>query len=128
MAGESLAHQAPSKQEEEKTGKNVPSPAAHKSKNGGGSSDKSPNNNSSNGANGIGTGSAPGNGDAGFGPYAEIINNRFDGAWNQPHGQIPPATALVDTVHLKIVPDRTVPEFSIVQRCGTSVTDGPCTD
>jgi TonB family protein len=101
----------------------VPSPAIHKSENGGGSSDKPPKNNSSNGANGNGTGSTPGNGDAGFGPYAEIIKNRFDGAWNQPHGQIPADSALVVTVHLKIEPDGTVTEFSIVEGSGNSVVD-----
>jgi TonB family protein len=122
-SGESLAHKSPSKKEEEKTAKNVPSPAIHKSENGGGSSDKPPKNNSSNGANGNGTGSAPGNGDAGFGPYAEIIKNRFDGAWNQPHGQIPADSALVVTVHLKIEPDGTVTEFSIVEGSGNSVVD-----
>jgi TonB family protein len=121
--GESLAHKSPSKKEEEKTAKNVPSPAAHKSENGGGSSDKPPKSNSSNGANGNGTGSTPGNGDAGFGPYAEIIKNRFDGAWNQPHGQIPADSALVVTVHLKIEPDGTVTEFSIVEGSGNSVVD-----
>jgi TonB family protein len=122
-SGESLAHKSPSKKEEEKTAKNVPSPAAHKSENGGGSSDKPPKSNSSDGANGNGTGSTPGNGDAGFGPYAEIIKNRFDGAWNQPHGQIPADSALVVTVHLKIEPDGTVTEFSIVEGSGNSVVD-----
>jgi TonB family protein len=122
-SGESLAHKSPSKKEEEKTAKNVPSPGVHKSENGGGSSDKPPKNNSSNGPNGSGTGSTPGNGDAGFGPYAEIIKNRFDGAWNQPHGQIPADSALVVTVHLKIEPDGTVTEFSIVDGSGNSVVD-----
>jgi TonB family protein len=121
--GESLAHKSPSKKEEEKTAKNVPSPAGHKSENGGGSSDKPPKNTSSNGATGNGTGSTPGNGDAGFGLYAEIIKNRFDGAWNQPHGQIPADSALVVTVHLKIEPDGTVTEFSIVEGSGNSVVD-----
>jgi TonB family protein len=55
--------------------------------------------------------------------YAEIIKNRFDGAWNQPHGQIPAGSALVVTVHLKIEPDGTVTEFSIVEGSGNSVVD-----
>ena len=121
--GESLAHKPPSKKEEEKTAKNVPSPAAHKSENASGSSDKPPKSNSSIGANAKGTGSTSGNGDAGFGLYAEIIKNRFDGAWNQPHGQIPADSALVVTVHLKIEPDGTVTEFSIVEGSGNSVVD-----
>lgn len=124
---ESPVHKSPSKKEkekeEEKTAKNVPSPAAHKSENGGNSSDKPPKSNSSNGANGNGSGSTPGNGDASFGLYAEIIKNRFDGAWNQPHGQIPAGSALVVTVHLKIEPDGTVTEFSIVEGSGNSVVD-----
>ncbi len=120
---ESPAHKSPSKKEEEKTAKNVPSPAAHKSENEGDSSDKPSKSNSSNSANGNGTGSAPGNGDASFGLYAEIIKNRFDGAWNQPHGQIPAGSALVVTVHLKIEPDGTVTEFSIVEGSGNSVVD-----
>jgi TonB family protein len=120
---ESPVHKSPSKKEEEKTAKNAPSPAAHKSENGGDSSDKPPKSNSSNGANGNGAGSTPGNGDASFGLYAEIIKNRFDGAWNQPHGQIPAGSALVVTVHLKIEPDGAVTEFSIVEGSGNSVVD-----
>ncbi|HEX3445453.1 MAG TPA: TonB family protein [Chthoniobacterales bacterium] len=122
---ESLAHKSPvnTKKEEEKLAKNVSSPAAHKSETGGGSSDKPPKGNASSGANENGTEAASGNGEANFGVYAEIIKNRFDGAWNQPHGQIPVGSALVVTVHLKIEPDGTVTEFSIVEGSGNSVVD-----
>jgi TonB family protein len=121
-----LAHKSPTtpKKEEEKTAKNegAPSPTAHKSENEG-ESGKPPKTNPVNGANGTGADSAPGNGEANFGLYAEIIKNRFDGAWNQPHGQIPAGNALVVTVHLKIEPDGTVTEFSIVEGSGNSVVD-----
>jgi TonB family protein len=122
---ESRAHKSPAstKKEEEKMAKNVPSPAAHKSESGEGSSNKPLKSGSSSGANGSGAGSASGNGEANFGMYAEIIKNRFDGAWNQPHGQIPAGSALVVTVHLKIEPDGTVTEFSIVEGSGNSVVD-----
>jgi len=103
--------------------KNAPSPTTHKSESGGGSSDKPPKGNSSAGSDGKGTGSASGNGEANFGLYAEIIKNRFDGAWNQPHGEIPAGSALVVTVHLKIESDGTVTEFSIVEGSGNSVVD-----
>jgi TonB family protein len=122
---ESLAHKSPAntKQEEKKIAKNMPSPTAHKSDEGGSASDKPPKGNASSGSNGNGTGSAAGDGEANFGLYAEIIKNRFDGAWNQPHGQIPAGSALVVTVHLKIEPDGTVTEFSIVEGSGNSVVD-----
>jgi protein TonB len=101
----------------------TPSPTSHKSENGtGGSSDKASKANA-NGANGSGNGTAPGNGEANFGLYAEIIKNRFDGAWNQPHGQIPAGNALVVTVRLKIESDGSVTEFSIVEGSGNSVVD-----
>jgi TonB family protein len=123
-ASESSAHKSPTgpKKEEEKIAKNVPSPTAHKSENEGGSTNP-PKTNPGNGANGSGSGSAPGNGEANFGLYAEIIKNRFDGAWNQPHGEIPAGSALVVTVHLKIEPDGTVTDFSIVEGSGNSVVD-----
>jgi TonB family protein len=124
-SSESLAHKSPAntKQEEKKIAKNVPSPTAQKSEGGESSSGKPPKGNASSGTNGNGTGSAAGNGEANFGLYAEIIKNRFDGAWNQPHGQIPAGSALVVTVHLKIEPDGTVTEFSIVDGSGNSVVD-----
>jgi TonB family protein len=120
---ESPTHKPPAnpKKEEEKMAKNAPSPAAHKSESEG--ADKPPKSNSSSGGNGNGTGSTSGNGEANFGLYAEIIKNRFDGAWNQPHGQIPAGSALVVTVHLKIESDGTVTEFSIVEGSGNSVVD-----
>ena len=122
---ESPTHKSPAnaKKDEEKMAKNAPSPTAHKSESGGGSSDKPPKGNSSSGGNENGTGSASGNGEANLGLYAEIIKNRFDGAWNQPHGEIPAGSALVVTVHLKIEPDGTVTEFSIVEGSGNSVVD-----
>jgi TonB family protein len=122
---ESPAHKSPAntKNEEEKIAKNASSPAAHKSESGGGSSDKPPKGKVSSSASGNSAGSVSGNGEANFGLYAEIIKNRFDGAWNQPHGQIPAGSALVVTVHLKIEPDGTVNEFSIVEGSGNSVVD-----
>jgi TonB family protein len=101
--------------------KNAGSPTAHKP--GSEGTDKPPKSNSSGSGNGNGTGSTSGNGEANFGLYAEIIKNRFDGAWNQPHGQIPAGSALVVTVHLKIEADGTVTEFSIVEGSGNSVVD-----
>jgi TonB family protein len=120
---ESPTHKPPAnaKKDEEKMAKNAPSPTAHKSESEG--TDKPPKSNSSSSGNGNGTGSNSGNGEANFGVYAEIIKNRFDGAWNQPHGQIPAGSALVVTVHLKIEPDGTVTEFSIVEGSGNSVVD-----
>jgi TonB family protein len=118
---ESPTHKPPAnaKKDEENLAKNAPSPTAHKSESEG--TDKPPKGNSS--SSGNGTGSTSGNGEANFGLYAEIIKNRFDGAWNQPHGQIPAGSALVVTVHLKIEPDGTVTEFSIVEGSGNSVVD-----
>ena len=55
--------------------------------------------------------------------YAEIIKNRFQNAWNQPHGEIPAGTTLVVNVRLKIQPDGTVTEFTIVDGSGNSVVD-----
>jgi TonB family protein len=120
-ASQSPAHKPPAnaKKDEEKLAKNAPSPTAHKSESEG--TDKPPKGNSS--SSGNGTGSTSGNGEANFGLYAEIIKNRFDGAWNQPHGEIPAGSALVVTVHLKIEPDGTVTEFSIVEGSGNSVVD-----
>jgi len=120
---ESPTHKPPAnaKKDEEKMAKNAPSPTAHKSESEG--TDKPPKSNSSSSGNANGTGSNSGNGEANFGLYAEIIKNRFDGAWNQPHGQIPAGSALVVTVHLKIEPDGTVTEFSIVEGSGNSVVD-----
>lgn len=118
---QSPAHKPPAnaKKDEEKLAKNAPSPTAHKSESEG--TDKPPRGNSS--SSGNGTGSTSGNSEANFGLYAEIIKNRFDGAWNQPHGEIPAGSALVVTVHLKIEPDGTVTEFSIVEGSGNSVVD-----
>jgi len=120
---ESPTHKPPAnaKKDEEKMAKNAPSPTAHKSESEG--TDKPPKSNSSSSGNGNDTGSNSGNGEANFGLYAEIIKNRFDGAWNQPHGQIPAGSALVVTVHLKIEPDGTVTEFSVVEGSGNSVVD-----
>jgi colicin import membrane protein len=120
-ASQSPAHKPPAnaKKDEEKLAKNAPSPTAHKSESEG--TDKPPKGNSS--SSGNGTGSTSGNGEANFGLYAEIIKNRFDGAWNQPHGEIPAGSALVVTVHLKIEPDGAVTEFSIVEGSGNSVVD-----
>jgi len=125
-ASESPSHKpsASAKKEEQKVAKNEATPSTtHKSENeAGGSSDK-PSKTNANGTNGSGNGSVPGNGEANFGLYAEIIKNRFDGAWNQPHGQIPAGNALVVTVRLKIEPDGSVTEFSIVEGSGNSVVD-----
>jgi TonB family protein len=120
---ESPTHKPPAsaKKDEEKMAKNAPSPPAHKSESEG--TDKPPKGNSSTSGTGNGTGSTSGNSEANFGLYAEIIKNRFDGAWDQPHGQIPAGSALVVTVHLKIEPDGTVTEFSIVEGSGNSVVD-----
>jgi len=120
---ESPTHKPPAsaKKDEEKMAKNAPSPPAHKSESEG--TDKPPKGNSSTSGTGNATGSTSGNSEANFGLYAEIIKNRFDGAWDQPHGQIPAGSALVVTVHLKIEPDGTVTEFSIVEGSGNSVVD-----
>jgi len=55
--------------------------------------------------------------------YAEVIKNRFQAAWNQPHGEIAPGTELVATVKLKIQPDGTVTEFTLVDGSGNPVVD-----
>ena len=55
--------------------------------------------------------------------YAEVIKNRFQAAWNQPHGEIAPGTELVATVKLKIEPDGSVTEFTLVDGSGNSVVD-----
>lgn len=122
---ESPAHKRPTSPKKEEIAKNqsTPSPTAHKIENGDGNTDKPPKASSSSSANGTGSSSAPGNGETNFGLYAEIIKNRFDGAWNQPHGQIPAGSALVVTVRLKIEPDGAVTEFSIVEGSGNSVVD-----
>jgi TonB family protein len=68
-------------------------------------------------------GTASGNGEADIGLYAEIIKNRFQTAWNQPHGEIPAGTTIVVNVRLKIQPDGSVTEFSIVDGSGNAVVD-----
>jgi TonB family protein len=122
----SPAHQSPAtpRKEEDKLAKNqgTSSSTAHKPDNKEGAN-KGSKPDSGNGSNSSGSGSASGNGDADLGQYAEIIKNRFDGAWNQPHGQIPTGSALIVTVRLKIEADGTVTEFSIVEGSGNSVVD-----
>ena len=68
-------------------------------------------------------GNASGKGEADIGMYAEVIKNRFQSAWNQPHGEIPGGTTLVVNVRLKIQPDGTVTEFTIVEGSGNAVVD-----
>ncbi|HEY0792540.1 MAG TPA: TonB family protein [Chthoniobacterales bacterium] len=55
--------------------------------------------------------------------YAQTIKLRFDSAWDQPRGQIPPGSHLVATVRLKIQPDGTVSEFTLMQGSGNPVVD-----
>ncbi|MBW0001577.1 MAG: TonB C-terminal domain-containing protein [Verrucomicrobia bacterium] len=69
------------------------------------------------------TGTGNGNGENKLAYYAELIKNRFQAAWNQPHGEITAGTELVATVRLRIQPDGSVTEFSLVEGSGNSVVD-----
>jgi TonB family protein len=73
--------------------------------------------------NGTGSGQATGNGESKLAYYAEVIKNRFQAAWNQPRGEIAAGTQLVATVRLRIQPDGTVTEFTLIEGSGNSVVD-----
>jgi TonB family protein len=70
-----------------------------------------------------GSGQGQGGGSSDLSGYAQTIKMRFDSAWDQPRGQIPPGSHLVATVRLKIQPDGTVSEFTVVQGSGNPVVD-----
>jgi TonB family protein len=72
---------------------------------------------------GTGSGQATGNGESKLAYYAEVIKNRFQAAWNQPRGEIAAGTQLVATVRLRIQPDGTLTEFTLIEGSGNSVVD-----
>jgi TonB family protein len=73
--------------------------------------------------NGSGSGAAAGTGASDLAYYAEIIKNRFQAAWNQPHGALTAGTQLIATVKLRIEPDGTVTDFTLVDGSGNAVVD-----
>lgn len=72
---------------------------------------------------GTGSGQSAGNGESKLAYYAEVIKKRFQAAWNQPRGEIAAGTELAATVRLRIQPDGTVTEFTLIEGSGNSVVD-----
>jgi TonB family protein len=73
--------------------------------------------------NGTGSGESAGSGDSKLALYAEVIKNRFQAAWNQPHGAMTAGSQLVATVKLRIEADGTVTDFTLVDGSGNTVVD-----
>ena len=75
------------------------------------------------GAGGHGEDTGSGSGDSALAAYVGILTSRFQAAWNQPTGEMAMGKALQVTVRLKVEPDGTVTQFTIVEGSGNAVVD-----